>query len=336
MVVLSADQASIELPTPNSTKKTDETNTTETETGLEIYLDSAKAGQHKLLLGYVETGADWNPSYNLWISDSQRGSAKLNAIAEVRNNADEDWNNTVLKLAVGSPYFVEGSGYQGYYRDYNAYAKSAGQAMDAAPSAAPVFNGQDVGTQYIYTLSDPVTILKGESANLKLFDSSAQYERYNLWENGGDVQQVVHIANSAGKPFAAGVVRVYENGVLAGEANGEYVGEGAGAEVKFAALPQIKVKKELNQTSDKPSSDRIVTTYSVSMNIASSAKESKPLTLRDYMSWGDSVALVSSSVPADRLSNNQLEWKVDAPSGANLTISYVYKVTNFQQRPIYG
>ena len=28
--------------------------------------------------------------------------------------------------------------------------------------------------------------------------------------------------------------------------------------------------------------------------------------------------------------------KVDVPAGTNLTIGYVYEVTDFQQRPIYG
>ena len=133
----------------------------------------------------------------------------------------------------------------------------------------------------------------------------------------------------AGKPFAAGVFRVYESGIFAGEGMIEYTGDGREAEAKYASLPQLVVKKESSQQGSQTIGRNVETTYSVEMKVESSAKEKTPLTLRDYMAYGDKVELLSSSVPAKQLPGNKLEWKADAPANANLTITYVYKVTTF-------
>jgi hypothetical protein len=317
-----------------NTTTTDEVNTTETLQGLEIYENAQTAGQHSIALSYIENGADWTPSYNFEMGSSLSGNGQLDALAQVANNAGEDWNSTTLSLAVGSPYFVEGNT-NPPVPIYNGLARSAGAYEMAVPSAAPAFSGSAVGAQYIYTLSEPVTILNGETASLNLFTASAPYERYNLWDSYGDVQQAVDIQNEAGKPLAAGVVRVYESGVFAGEANIGYVGEGSSAEATFAAVPQLNVTKETNQTTDMPSSNSTVTTYSVALQVGSSANDTEPLTLRDYMDSGDQVQLVSSNYPVTQLSGGELEWKVNVPAGQNMTVSYVYKVTDFQQLPIY-
>jgi len=335
-----AEPDMVGLPSGAQTREAGK-NTTSYENGLEIYMDAAKAGNHTLALSYIETGAGWVPSYNLEISGSgTKGEGKLYARADVTNNAGEDWKGVVLRLAVGSPYFVEGGYYPSTqtYRNYAIENSAMPKAADAGmgTGSAPSFSGDSAGTQYIYTLSEPATIMKGESASLSLFDSSASYERDNLWEGYGSVQQVVRVKNGAGKPFAPGVMRVYDAGTFAGEASIDYTGEAREVEAKYAALPQVTVKKEENQSSDKPSSDRMVTTHSVSMNVQSSAKEAKPLTLRDYMAYGDMVELVSSSVPATQLPGNRLEWKLDVPSGANITIAYVYKTTSFVTPVVYA
>lgn len=315
------------------TKKTDEKNATSYEHGLELYMNAAKPGPHSVLLSYITGGANWKASYNFETSGAIRGTGKLEALSEVENNAGEDWKNATLRVAVGSPYFIENSYY--YPSAYPSYrdAAYAPQAMEAKASggSAPSFAGGDVGTQYIYTLSEPVTILKGERAALKLFEAQSEYERDNVWESGGAVQQVMRVKNKAGKPFASGVLRVYESGVFMGEGNIEYTGEGREAEAAFAALPQLAVKKESNQTGSQNFGKSVETTYTVALTVESSSKEKAPLTLRDYMAYGDRVELLSSSVPVKRMSNNKLEWKIDVPANENVTIAYVYKVTAFNR-----
>ncbi len=316
----------------SQTKKTDEKNTTHYERGLELYMNAAKSGPHSVLLSYITSGANWKASYNFETSGAIRGTGKLEAYGEVENNAGEDWKDATLRVAVGSPYFIENSNYPGPYPVYRDYA-NAPTAMEAKASggSAPSFSGGDVGTQYIYTLSEPVTILKGEKAALKLFEAQSEYEKDNVWESGGAVQQVMRVKNKAGKPFAPGVLRVYESGVFAGEGAIEYTGEGREAEAAYAALPQITVKKESNQTGSQNLGRSVETTYSAALTVESSSKGKIPLTLRDYMAYGDKVELLSSSAPVKQMSNNKLEWKIDVPANENVTVAYAYKVTAFNR-----
>jgi len=318
------------------TKFADERNVTKNEWGLEIYLGATNAGTHRLLLSYLSSGASWSPNYDFEMPSSRQGNARLTAYGLVSNHAGEDWKNAVLKLAVGSPNFVR-SGVRPYYNyDYSAgYAKGMNVALESAPSAAPSFSGEDVGMQYVYTLSEPATILKGESANLRMFRSDVGYARQNVWEGYGPVWQSLKIKNSAGKPIASGVMRIYDAGNFAGEGEVKYAGEGKEANVKYAVLPQIEVKKESNQTTEKPYPDRRETTYSIAMNVESSLKEAAPLILRDYLPYGDKVEVVSTSAPVQMLGNNQAEWEVEVPAGGKMSVSYLVKVTNFFQQPVY-
>jgi len=313
------------------TKKTDEINLTSYENGLEIYMSSRKKGSQAVSLSYLTNGVDWNPAYNLEIAGTAiKGSGNLTAFAEVANNADEEWMDVAMRLAVGSPYFIEGNGYSATqnYRNYALEQRDYAAFAPESSGGAPSFSGELVGTQYIYTLSTPVSMKKGETANFVLFDSGAEYERDNLWEGYGAVQQILRVKNNAGKPFAPGVMRVFEDGTFAGEAAIAYTGEKREVEVKYAALPQITVKKESNQTTYRQMGKNRETIYSVSMKVESSALEAKPLTLRDYMASGDRTELLRSSIPAKRLADNRLEWDLDVPSGANITVTYEYMVTN--------
>jgi hypothetical protein len=333
LVVSTPDR--VDLP-PSETRKNEEMNTTTYERGLELFIGGAREGQHTVKMSYLSTGADWAPTYNLEVEGSEiKGEGKLSALAEISNNADEDWKNVAMRVAVGSPYFVEGNSYApSPYRNYALENKAmqTSFAMDSGAGGAPSVSGQALGTQYIYSLSEPVTLKKGERANFQLFSSGATYERDNVWEGYGAVEQVMRVKNSAGKPFAPGVMRVYEDGAFTGEGMIDYTGVSREVEAKYAALPQISVKKETNRTAENQIFDRKETTYTVSMKVESSALEAKPLTLRDTMAYGDLVELVSSSVPVKQLSDNRLEWKLTVPSGANLTVAYVYKVTNFDSR----
>ena len=328
IVIASPDRIDIENA---ETKKTDEKNTTSYESGLEMRMSTKKKGNQTISLSYLTIGVTWAPTYNIEIAGSSiKGNGNLTALAEVSNSAGEDWKDATMRLAVGSPYFIEGNGYYpaSNYRNY-ALENSAMKSMAADTGAGASFDGGAIGTQYIYTLSEPVSLKKGEKANFMLFNAGAEYERDNIWEGYGAVQQVLRVKNSAGKPFAPGVMRVFDEKVFAGEAAIVYTGEKREVEAKYAALPQITVKKESNQTSYKQLGDVRETVYSVSMRVESSATEGKPLTLRDYMQSGDRVELLKSSIPAKQLSGNGLEWKIDAPSGANITLTYEYRVTKF-------
>jgi len=330
IVIAAPDRIDIENA---QTKKTDEKNTTSYEMGLEMHTSAKKKGNLTLALSYVIAGVTWAPSYNIEMNGSAaKGKGMLTAFAEVDNNADENWKDVNMRLAVGSPYFVEGNSYYSTqnYRNYaleNSMAKSSYAASDSSGGVS--FDGSAVGTQYIYALSERVSLKMGEKANFVLFSSGAEYERDNLWEGYGSVQQVLRVKNDAGKPFAPGVMRVFDNQTFAGEAVITYTGEKREVEAKYAALPQISVKKETNQTAYKQLNDARETIYSVSMKIESSATEGRPLTIRDYMTAGDRVDFMGSSAAVKQLSGNGLEWKLDVPSGANMTVTYEYMVTNF-------
>jgi len=311
-------------------KKEIERNTTRKKWGIELSVVAEKPGKQSFPFSFIDSGAKWTPSYNIDLSTGAVGAGKIDAMAEVSNNGGVEWENTKMKLAVGSPYFIESSRAYNLAPTYNSMQMEKAASDSVSGSGNLDFSGNSVGTQYVYTLSEPVTLTRGESAIYRIFNSDVNYSKFYVWENQGLVQKAVKITNAAGKPFAAGIARIYDGGIFAGEALMEYIGESRDAELKYAAYPQIKVVKGTNRTTSETFFDRRETAYDVSIKIESSANTTDTLRLRDSMGYGDQVRLISSSVSAAQLSGNRLEWQINVPANANLSINYKYVVINFQ------
>jgi len=305
-----------------------ELNETKTESGLAVRVANASAGSHALNLGYLVSGADWAPNYKFYItSEAASGTGTLQGWAEVRNGAGEDWNGVDLTLVVGYPRIAR---YQGYYDSYKQYGGAMAAEGMSAPNAAPGFTYSPFSSYIYYHLSSPAVLADGETRELPLFERPQQaYRREYFWDTSSQMPEKVFILNNTSTtPRAAGIVSVYLNGEFLGEQAVDYTPRNREMRVAVADVPDINTKKEeLNHTTTD-SGRMTVTDYRYRLTITNAMGEAANLRINDQMGYGDTVRLVSSSLPVVQKPGSVLEWNAHIADGQTLTIDYEYTVSN--------
>ncbi len=305
-----------------------EENETKTEYGLAVREANASAGEHKLRLNYLVSGASWTPNYKFYLTgEAASGSGTLHGWAEVQNNAGEDWNGINLTLVVGYPHIAR---YSNYYDMRQTSAGAAEGIYMPTANVAPGFTYSPFSAYVIYTLSSPATIKNGETRELPLFERQGQeYKREYFWNTSyGPPVKTFILNNTSTTPRAAGIASVYLNGELLGEDSIGYTPRNQEMRVTVADLPDIHtMREELNHTTYTEGNMR-VTDYKLRLTITNGMNEDVELRINDQMSYGDTVRLVSSSIPVVQEPGNILEWKPAIAKGQTLTINYDYTVAD--------
>ncbi|HQT44728.1 MAG TPA: DUF4139 domain-containing protein [Candidatus Micrarchaeota archaeon] len=317
---------------PGAYQVDDNTTTQSTEHGL-AFSEQSKAPNHNIGISYLASSS-WSAHYRIYLSpDSASGKTDLQAWSTINNNAGEDWKGVSMSVIVGSPKMA--SGYMPSYGSYDYFANNkALSGAAAAPSVSSGYLVELISGQYKYTLDGPVTLASGDSATYPLFTKSLDYQREYLWDTnrGSQAEKALRVKNDQDSPLASGVYRIYDGGVFAGEDSVQYTGRGAEAEIFYAYMPELQVKKD-TATSTVQNGNARVTTYNVTLFADNKGETPVSLKIRDYMDYGDKVEFVSGS-PTPTIANNLLTWRVDVPSGTNTTVSYTYTVTNYMTPPI--
>ena len=311
-------------------------NQTERESGVEASFYGIGSGSKTLGISYLSSGASWEPVAYAQVGSAQSGSGQLKLYATLQNNAGEDWEGVQAKVVVGYPHIS-------YYVPYPRYApmpavestKAGGAyALDTSNAAAFSQSGQ----YYVYTIAQPVSLKSGEWAKYELSSGSVQYAKENVWEAslyGQYPQRVLVFNNTLQRPIAAGLVKVYEEGVFAGEASVQYVPAGKKVEVAYADVSDVSAKKIVEESTQMAGSNARVTTYMVNMTLENFGGNAEKIKAIDTMNYGDMVEFVSASSEPQRLGENRLQWIVDVPAGGKAQVSYTHTVTNYYNVPVY-
>ncbi|MBM3229605.1 DUF4139 domain-containing protein, partial [Candidatus Parvarchaeota archaeon] len=329
----------MELPATSFSKTEVKTQEVE-ESGLEFGEQSSNQN-HNIQISYMAPSS-WSANYKVYLaSDEQTGTALTQGWAVLNNLAGEDWNGATVSLVIGSPKLAYSQPVP--YRNYdNMYAKTnlAGAAYEASaqpPSVSPDYISELIGGNYKLSLSGPVTLGKEESASYPLFSKSLKYEKEVVWDSYiGKTEKILKLKNDGQMPFPQGVFRIYDQGEFAGEDMVEFTGMSRPASVAYSFMPELEVKKDMQQSTQQQGNSRI-TSYSVSFVAQNSGASAVALRLKDYMAGGDAVEFSQSTLNGQpikpEITNNQdLSWKFEVPAGANRTLVYSYKVTNYMDR----
>jgi len=311
-------------------------NQTQRERGVEGIFYGIGSGKKSLEMSYLSSGASWTPVSYAYVGTQDSGSADLKLYATLQNNGGEEWNGISAKVVVGYPHISYEVGYpRPYYAESTMKVSAAGApAYDSGTSNAAQFSQS--GQYYVYTIAKPVSLKDGEQAKYELSSGSVQYQKENVWETYWTYpQKVLVFNNTLGRPIAAGLVKVYENGMFAGEASVGYVPAGKKAEVQYADVADVSAKKTVEQATERAGTNAQVTTYSVNMTLENFGTQSTKVKAIDTMYSGDKVEFVSSNVQPEKLGENRLQWRVDVPSGGKVVVGYTYRITNYYNTPVY-
>jgi len=318
-----------ELTTPvKEYSKTEETNTTTSESGLMFSEKSATAGKHQITATYLVQGATWGANYKYYIEEeAEKGSGTLQAWAKVTNNA-EDWDNINLQVVVGYPRTINYNPPAQYaYARY--YAEKSMVASSGAPSVEPQFAAAQVTDYYVYELKNAVSIKKGEEQQISLFENTVEYVREYAWDTSWKMPRKTYkLTNKGTESWASGALRVYLKGGLLGEDQITYTPTGKTADAYIADVPDIVGDKTMLSTETEQAGKSRITTYRMNITAENNKKEKIDLKITETMAGGDKVEVLDSTIPPASRTGNTLEWKISLAPGQAKEILYTYRVTN--------
>ena len=302
---------------------------------VDLTVESARA-LPALRLAYQATGLQWRASYALILPRGGAGRGAVTGLATIENPVGLDFDGAEVQLLAGDVRRADGGP-----RPMVMQAV-VGRAAMAAP--APV--EESVGETHLYTLPGTVDLAPGETRSVALFArAEAQVEPEYLLRHNWYVfqarqpqpEQDIHaevsylVRRPAKTPFGdtplpGGTVRVLSPDSagrlqLLGEVEIQHTP--AGRELHLATGTAFDVTAERTQLTFEPRSNReAASSYRV---VIRNAKDTA-VTVQVLDEFPGAWDVLSSSVPAERLSASSVRFPVPVPAGGEATLEYRVRV----------
>jgi len=309
---------------------------------INLSLDAQQA-RKDLRLGYFSGGAQWQASYQVILGAQARISGEAVISSSLFRAEDAE-----VQLLAGSVSQAAPSSYGGA-RPMMAAARDA-NAMEAKVSE------QKVGEFHLYSLPGRTTILPGRITTVALFDpASAKYERNyvvrgqipywgGLYQSGDEQDVPVEVSyvvqrprktEFGDRPIPGGVARLFQpdsSGRL------QLVGESAldhtpaGEDLRLYAGNAFDLTAKRVQTTFATRRDSLpgggwqtsaTADYRVTLKNAGDSAVTIDVEERRGGEW----SVLSSSVPAQKISSTLTRFRVAVPARGSTTLKYRVKVT---------
>jgi hypothetical protein len=305
-------------------------------------LESARA-QKSLRLGYFTGGAAWQASYQVVLGAKQ---AKVTGMAVIESQTLR-FENAEVQLLAGDVGRAQPTAPPPV--PYRARAK----AMEASLSDA-VAAEQRVGEFHVYSLPGKSTLLPGLTTSVALFEpASVSYEKAYIvhgavpyWgilpQQGEEEEAPVEVTYTlkrprktafGDRPLPGGVARMFQQDSagrlqLVGEASSDHTP--AGEDLKLSAGTAFDITARRVQTSyvtqrddTKPNPRTIaLADYRVAVSNATDSA----VTVDVLEERGGEWTVVSSSVPAEKLSSTRTRFRVQVPAKGSAQVTYRVRV----------
>ena len=209
----------------------------------------------------------------------------------------------------------------------------------AAPEAA---RGQALGEQFEYSLRQPVTIRRNQSALLPIIHTDVDGEKVTLFNESSGQQRpwlAVWLKNSSGLTLDAGSLTVIDTNAFAGEGLTQTINPGESRLLSYAL--DLGVEVATNRDTDRERVERVEIVKGL-MRLYRKVVEKKTYTIRNNDAKGRTVVvehpvragwtLVETAQPAES-SANYHRFKIEAKSKA--TTELAVREEN-PQETVYG
>ena len=297
-------------------------------------------GERTIALGYVAGAPLWKATYRLMLSPAPSSTARLQGWATLENQSGADWKGVTLTLQYGNPVTFRQALYRSYFvqrpevpveilghvlpdidtraRDTSPSAMApapmlapAGKAMARAapmpaapppPMAAPAdaAHADESADETIFTLTQPVDLAAGHTANVPIIDRDFPAPRIGLVP----FRQIhplaaVRLRNDDARGLPAGVLTLYDQAGGASFAGDARLGGLPAGETRLLSFAQdlrttidTKLSSQPNTFLAFSVADGVLA-YTVRMremiqiDVTAPAKESRDLLLEIPKSNGD-------------------------------------------------
>lgn len=297
---------------------------------LSVKLNSRTQGAKPVNLSYLTNGMGWQADY-VGSYDEARGVLTLQGFATLRNDTTADFRNSRVQLMAGNVN-VE----QRYDRPVMAMAKAQSAPM---MEAAGVPDRESMGDFQLYTLPQPVTLLRNQSKQVALVTAQAvkaeRSYRFELWgpqtfEQPRNADIRVTFANTRGnglgEPLPAGTVRLYGqdrggSSQFLGEDRVRHTPENGEIDLTLGKAFDVTVKStQVDQKVLSRSDGPRLVEWAVSYELANAKDQAVTVDLRQSGLSGEWEVLEESR-KHERLDSDTIRWKVPVPAKGTTTVT---------------
>jgi len=298
---------------------------------VDLTLNAARA-QRTLRLAYQANGLQWRASYGLVVGRAAGARGAMTGLATIEDPGNLTFQGAEVQLLAGD---VRAAGYGGV-RNF------APAVMMRAAAEAGAVEQQSVGETHVYTLPGTVDLLPGRSETVALFPRAdvqgepeyvLRHSPYFFRVRQDQAEQDLHaeasylVRRPRGTPFGdtplpAGIVRVLcpdSSGrlQLLGEVQIEHTP--AGRELHLVTGTAFDVTAQRTQvTFELSGKNAAISSYRVAIQNA----KGEPVTVQVLDQFSGEFEVLSSSVPAERLSSSSVRFPVAVPAGGEATLEY--------------
>lgn len=303
------------------------------EPTLVISADSEHEVTEPVQLDYLTTGMGWNADYVARL-DSNEKTMTLNGFVTLTNHSGTDYNNANLQLVAGNVNTV---------REERVY-------YDASPRMAKAMVANSVGMEaenladfYIYTVPNKTTLLSNQTKQVALLSGNKisvnkTYELDNAFPVYTDeikkAKPQIYLAfensteNKLGMPLPKGVIRLYKQDKKGGT---QFVGEDRIDHTADKETVRLKMGEAFNLTGEMKRiafnkvSDRInQATFEITLKNGNET----PVTIDVKQNFPSSFKLMEQSIIGEKMTSNQMKWKVQVPAKDKATLTYKIRWEN--------
>ena len=289
-------------------------------------------------LGFFSDGAGWGADYAIVLGN--RASARITGHATIQPGLVRV-DDAEVQLLAGSV------GRAAKSRPGGVMTMQAARASEAMDEAA---NSQQVGESYLYTLPARLSLVPGVESSAMLFDpTSTPFERTftvrgqipywgGLPQYGDEVTDPVSVTyvikrqlktEFGDRPVPGGVARIYQRDAqgraqLVGESSLGHTAPGQDLRLDAGTAFDLTAKRLQTTYETRREGQRTVAmaSYSVTLN---NAKDSV-VTVDVLEQRGGEWAIVSSSLPAEKVSSTLTRFRVRVPAKGEASLSYRVRV----------
>ena len=267
-------------------------------------------------LDYLLGGVGWRPTYDMWLGADADETVDFDFFAEISDGALR-LDEVATRLVAG---YVDLSSPVAPMARYSANQLMAGYEDVAAEPTAQV--GQ-VDIQHIYDVGD-LTAEPGDTVYAQMVGQTLPARRLQLWNaaTDGQVSVIYKVSNESDQPFAAGVVRSYQDGLFVGSDDIELTPVGSEGSVTVGHLQDVRVKREESQGA--VDMGRFDYQTEVELTISNFTPTTVHMEIVDYLP--PQAEELQASIEPQLEAGNVMRWQISVEPGDEMVIGYQYLV----------
>jgi hypothetical protein len=301
-----------------------------------VTLESRRGGSRPATLSYLTPGLGWKADY-VAMFDERAGRIDVQGWVTLSNSSGTTYANADTLLVAGQ---VQQQGQP----HYGGYAPPPPPPPPGRPMRRPGIESaarERLGDFYLYPLPERTTIANQQTKQVSFLDvvgapGRRAYEFRNSWlgtlEQAASADTVLKFSTSReqglGDALPGGIVRVYMKDAR-GQA--QFVGEsaightpmGSDLGLKTGEAFDVKVQPVVEKR-ERVGDSRWRTTMRYTLSNARPEPVTVDLFQAGLDHWWDDTRVVAESRKSERLSSNQLMWRVPVPANGTASLTATF------------